>query len=411
MQTHLPARFIDTPSGREADSILRSCVHCGFCTATCPTFLITGNELDSPRGRIYLLKEYFEQGRASHITRTHLDRCLGCQSCETTCPSSVQYHRLLDIGQGMLEKTVRPPLLTRIKRGMLLAVLGAPQLFGLIVKLGVWFRFFLPASLARQLPSAARFRESVFMGNKPERKVILLDGCVQSSLSPDTNNAAAIVLRELGIRSSRIRQESCCGALHYHAGNKPSGLVRARRLIDQLQAELARGAEVIISTASGCGNFIKDYGHVFADDPEYRDKAAIIAGSVMDISEYLSTQDLKKLNFPGNDSLAFHNPCTLQHGQHLGQKTEALLRQLGFIVPQIRDSHLCCGSAGTYSLFQPGMARILRSQKIAALDAAGADRIATANIGCQCHLAGASEKPVKHWIEYLAEALDNSRQA
>lgn len=405
MQTRLPAKLLDTNAGKEADSILRSCVHCGFCTATCPTFLLTGNELDSPRGRIYLIKEFLETGKATTITQTHLDRCLSCQSCETTCPSNVQYHRLLSIGQGMLSATVKLPWLTRIRRNVLLAILGAPTLFAWLVRLGILCRKLLPASLARQLPGNNQFRASVFVGNTPARRIVLLNGCVQSSLSPDTNHAAALVLRKLGVRSSHINSESCCGAMHYHSGKQVSGLARGRQLIDQLLAQLDTGAEAIISTASGCGNFIKDYPALYANDPDYADKAQKVSAAVMDISEYLALQDLDQLNFPGNETLAFHSPCTLQHGQQLAGRTEAVLRQLGFTVPAVSNSHLCCGSAGTYSLFQPVMAKALRTEKLAALGGSQKRPIATANIGCQCHLSGGTDVPVKHWIEYVAAAV------
>ncbi len=410
MQTNLSPSLLATDAGREADRILRSCVHCGFCTATCPTFLLTGNELDSPRGRIYLLKEYLESAKATHITRTHLDRCLACQSCETTCPSNVQYHRLLGIGQAMLDKDVALPVTTRIYRGLLLALLGSPALFAFLVRVGVMFRFLLPDSLARQLPGQQRFRECVSLGNKPERKVVLLQGCVQSSLSPDTVNATALVLHELSISSTRITQESCCGGMHFHSGNQGEGLARARRLVDQIVAELDAGVEAVISTASGCGNFIRDYTSLFNGEDPYRVKAERVVSVMQDIGEFLSREDVSPLNGPANESLAFHSPCTLQHGQKLAGVTEALLRKLGFILTPVRDSHLCCGSAGTYSLFQPVMAKNLRVQKLHALEADGAGSIATANIGCQCHLAGGTSKPVRHWIEYVAEVLGRKHQ-
>lgn len=405
MQTHLPAQLLATDAGQEADRILRSCVHCGFCTATCPTFLQTGNELDSPRGRIYLIKEFLETGKASQITRHHLDRCLSCQSCETTCPSSVQYHRLLSIGQNLLGKQVRLPFLTRCRHGFMLAVLGSPRLFAGLVKLGKAFAGWLPQRLARQLPGRGRFKPSVFMGNTPARRVIILNGCVQSALSPDTNHAAAIVLRELGIRASTIGAESCCGAMHYHSGKQPAGVARAKTLTDQMLAEVDAGAEAIISTASGCGNFIKDYVHVLADEAGYAEKVARLLPFVKDIGEYLATQDMAQLKFTGNGMLAWHSPCTLQHGQQLAGTTEALLKTLGFTLPAVKNSHLCCGSAGTYSLFQPEMSHSLQANKISALETTGAPRIATANIGCQCHLAAATDKPVRHWIEYVAEAM------
>jgi len=405
MQTRLQPALLATDAGREADSILRSCVHCGFCTATCPTFLLTGNELDSPRGRIYLLKEYLESGKATRITRIHLDRCLVCQSCETTCPSNVQYHRLIAIGQGMLAQDVAMPLSTRIRRGFLLAILGSPGLFAVLVRLGRLLAFLLPASLARQLPEKPRFDDITADSSESTRKVVLLQGCVQPSLSPDTVNATAVVLREMDIRCVRIRHESCCGAMHYHSGHQDIGLARARRLIDQLLAELDAGAEAIISTASGCGNFIKDYGSLFAHDDPYRIKAERVVHAIRDIGEFLASEDLSALNATGSQTLAFHSPCTLQHGQQLGGVTEKLLKQLGFTLAPVSDSHLCCGSAGTYSLFQPAFAAELRRQKLQALEAGEADSIATANIGCQCHLAGGTSKQVRHWIEYVAEVL------
>lgn len=409
MQTRLPAQLLATDAGREADSILRSCVHCGFCTATCPTFLLTGNELDSPRGRIYLLKEYLETGQATRITRTHLDRCLVCQSCETTCPSNVQYHRLLGIGQARLVKDVSLPPYDRFRQGLLLSVLGRPRLFAVLVRLGSLFRFLLPASLARQLPGKSTFGASDPAATAPARRVVLLQGCVQGSLAPDTNRAAALVLRQLGIHCVPVARESCCGAMHFHAGRQDAGLDRARQLVDQLVRELDGGAQAILSTASGCGNFIKDYQHVLAGDALYGKLAQRVVDATRDIGEYLAAQDLSGLRLSDSQVMAFHSPCTLQHGQKLTGVTENLLQRLGFTLTSVGDSHLCCGSAGTYSLFQPAMAKALRAKKLGALEAGGADAIATANIGCQCHLAGGTAKPVRHWIEYVAAALGRAR--
>jgi len=406
MQTSLPPTLLDTPDGQQADRILRSCVHCGFCTATCPTYLETGNELDSPRGRIYLIKELLESGTATRITQIHLDRCLSCQSCETTCPSDVNYHQLLDIGRRSIGKKVKRPLSARLKRKFLLAILGSRSLFALLVSVGRAFRFLLPQSLEKQLSATGdRFPMIKQERSVQSRKVILLDGCVQSSLSPSTNKAAQMVLNRLGIESITLNYESCCGAMHYHSDQQTAGLRRARLLIDQLNEALAEGYEAIISTASGCGNFIKQYHEILGNDPQYATKTETVTSATRDIVEYLGEQDLSVLNFPGNETLAFHAPCTLQHGQKLAGHTEKLLRELGFTVPAITDAHICCGSAGTYSLFQPKMSAALRGKKLEVLGNVGAEKIATANIGCQCHLASESPRPVRHWIEYVAEAL------
>lgn len=404
MQTRLPLKLLETPAGKEADSILRSCVHCGFCTATCPTFLETGNELDSPRGRIYLIKEALETGEVSQITRTHLDRCLSCQACETTCPSDVNYHALLNIGRAAMEDLSPEKWLAKVKRKFFLTVLDSGKLFTALVALGKVFRGFLPASLVKQLPAKTKFQVQGTNPAKFKRRVVLLDGCVQGSLSPDTNRAATIVLNHLGIHAISLLKESCCGAMAFHTNEQSTGLNKARKLMDQIIIELDAGAEAVISTASGCGNFIKDYGDLFQHDEEYSARAKKVVDAVNDISEFLVKEDLSSLKPSAGEPLAFHSPCTLQHGQQLAGVTEKLLVQLGFVIPTIKDSHLCCGSAGTYSLFQPEMSEILRKNKLQSLDSLELANIATANIGCQCHLSAGSNKQVRHWIEYVADA-------
>jgi len=404
MQTHLPAKLLETPDGKEADRILRSCVHCGFCTATCPTFLITGNELDSPRGRIYLIKEVLETGKATQITRTHLDRCLACQACETTCPSDVNYHSLLNIGREVIAEASPEKLRKKIKRALLLGILGSGNAFSFLVKLGQTFRQFLPKSLTSQLPGKSLFAVTDLDPRKNNRKVVLLNGCVQSSLSPDTSLASNVVLNRLGIEAQHISSESCCGAMTFHSNQQEKGLNKAKLLIDQIIKELDEGAEAVISTASGCGNFIKDYSSIFKNDNEYQAKVSRVVDAVSDISEFLVQEDLGKLKPSAGQRLAFHSPCTLQHGQQLGGVTESLLEQLGFVLPEIKNSHLCCGSAGTYSLLQPEMAKKLGQNKIKSLQETGCENIATANIGCQCHLAGVSKKNIRHWIEFVAQS-------
>ncbi len=407
MQTNLPENLLATPAGKEADRILRSCVHCGFCTATCPTYLETGNELDSPRGRIYLIKELLESGKASAITRRHLDRCLSCQACETTCPSNVEYHQLLNIGRTALQTVTSESWYIKIKRSIILTVLGSKKLFRVLLGLGCFFRFVLPKSLARQLPVKSKLPLNRDNPRILKRRVILLEGCVQSSLSPNTNLAAARILEKLDVGTITMASENCCGAMHYHSNSQVKGLAHAKRLTDQLIVALEEGAEAIISTASGCGNFIKDYPGLFLENEEYRNKALRVADATRDISEFLAAEDLEALHPPTGQTIAFHSPCTLQHGQKLAGVPEKLLERLGYKVPIIKNSHLCCGSAGTYSLFQPAMAAKLRRNKLTTLEEISPDAIATANIGCQCHLAAATEKKVRHWVEYLADIAES----
>lgn len=403
MQTFFSQALLDTQEGREADQILRACVHCGFCTATCPTYLLTGNELDSPRGRIYLIKQMLEGGEVSAITQTHLDRCLTCQSCETTCPSDVQYHRLLDIGRQEVERQVGRSMIARIKRFGMRRLFVNRRLFEFCLRL-VWRVMpVLPARLRNLIPE--RQAPQAWPEIDSKRKMVLLNGCVQNGLSPHTNSATARVLGKLGIRALAVAEEGCCGALPYHLDAANEGLRRARHNIDLFCAALDEGAEVIVSTASGCGNFIKGYTEILAHDPQYAEKARRVATHTRDISEVLRGENLSAVKPAYSRKLAFHPPCTLQHGQKLSGIVEEILSRLDFSLARVRDTHLCCGSAGTYSLLQPEFAGRLKNEKISALEEDNPEAIATANIGCQCHLATATAKPVKHWIEYVDEAL------
>lgn len=405
MQTTLAQPFQSSKEGQRAEEILRSCVHCGFCTATCPTYLLTGNELDSPRGRIYLVKQLLEDSpdSAGKTTLQHLDRCLGCQSCETTCPSDVQYLELLDIGKAQLLLKTSRPLLSRLRRHFLLYCISTPIIFRSLIRLASILRGVLPKSLSRQLPAAGEFNLTI--KHPSQRKVVLLNGCVQNTLSPATNNAAKAVLSRLNISVQEIEQESCCGALHYHSDYVDKGKRNARKLLAQLEAALDEGAEAVVSTASGCGTFLKRYSSLFQNDTSALELVKKINYRVMDIGEFIAREDADQLELSGSTRLAFHSPCTLQHGQGLNEVTESLLTKMGIQLEQTKDRHLCCGSAGTYSLFQPAMSKALKNQKLEALGAESVDKIATANIGCQCHLSSGTDKPVRHWIEYVAELL------
>ena len=403
MQTFLPAEFLATDRGKEADSILRACVHCGFCTATCPTYQVLGNELDSPRGRIYLIKAMLEGEAVTALTRTHLDRCLGCQSCETTCPSGVNYHRLLDIGRAEVEQRVPRSPLARGLRWLLRRIMPYRQRFTPLLALGQLFRALLPGFLREHVPSRSR-AIPVAVGQH-DRKVILVQGCVQPGLSPSTNAAAALVLDKLGIEAITVAAESCCGALSYHLNAQREGLDFARRNIDAWWPLVENGVEAIVMTASGCSNFVQDYGLLLKNDPEYARRAKKVAALLKDIAEVLNDEDLEVLQLDNSRRISWHCPCTAQHGQKLDGVTRAVLGRMGFDLPVIADAHLCCGSAGTNSLFQPAIAKALRERKLAALEASHPQQIVTANIGCQMHLGAGTDTPVVHWIELVARSI------
>ncbi|MGF6203856.1 glycolate oxidase subunit GlcF [Pseudomonas laurylsulfatiphila] len=404
MQTTLSERARHLPRAAEAESILRTCVHCGFCNATCPTYQLLGDELDGPRGRIYLIKQVLEGNDVTQKTQQHLDRCLSCRNCETTCPSGVDYHNLLDIGRAVVDAAVPRPLGQRLLREGLRQTVPHPDLFKSLVNGGQVFRALLPGTLQSKLPRHAPPAKPRPMTLR-ERQVLMLEGCVQPALSPNTNAAAARVLDRLGISVIAAREAGCCGAVDYHLDAQAAGLDRARRNIDAWWPGIEKGAEAIVQTASGCGAFIKDYGHLLASDPAYADKAKKVSELARDLVEVLRDEPLEKLGIHASQRLAFHCPCTLQHGQKLGGAVEALLSGLGFNLTSVPDGHLCCGSAGTYSLTQPELSRQLRDNKLNALESGHPEVIVTANIGCQSHLDGAGRTPVRHWIELVEAAL------
>ena len=404
MQTTLSDKARQLPRAEEAESILRSCVHCGFCNATCPTYQLLGDELDGPRGRIYLIKQVLEGNEVTEKTQLHLDRCLSCRNCETTCPSGVDYHNLLDIGRAVVDAAVPRPLGQRLLRESLRAVVPNAALFKSLTQLGNTFRPLLPGSLKIKLPSnitPAKARPAV----RHARKVLMLEGCVQPGLSPNTNAATARVLDRLGISVTPVAQAGCCGAVDYHLNAQEAGLNRARRNIDAWWPSVEAGAEAIVQTASGCGAFVKDYGHLLSGDPTYASKAQRISALTKDLVEVLRDEPLENLGVASDLRLAFHCPCTLQHAQKLGGAVESVLSRLGFNLTAVPDAHLCCGSAGTYSITQPELSKRLRDNKMNALESGRPEVIATANIGCQTHLAGAGRTPVRHWIELIEEAL------
>lgn len=401
MQTTLANPIRDTPEGREADSILRSCVHCGFCNATCPTYQLLGDELDGPRGRIYLIKQMLEGNAVTPHTLLHLDRCLTCRNCETTCPSGVRYSRLLDIGRQTAEARIVRPRYARVARWLVRKIIPYPARFRPLLRLGQWLRPALPAGLKRRVPPAPK--ATAWPQPQHARRVLLLEGCVQPALAPTINAATARVLDRLGISALRASGEVCCGAASYHTSGAEEALDFARRNVDCWWPHVESGIEAIVSTASGCGVHVKDYGHLLRDDPAYAEKAQRISALTRDLSEVMRQEDLAKLRSgirPGV-RIAFQSPCTLQHGQKLNGVVEQLLRDLGFVLVTVAEAHLCCGSAGTYSILQPALSRRLLSRKLQAVQADRPEKIVTANIGCLTHLQGGSDVPVQHWVELL----------
>jgi glycolate oxidase iron-sulfur subunit len=406
VQTALADFIRDTPEGREADAILRKCVHCGFCTATCPTYLLLGDENDGPRGRIYLMKQALEGQAVTDKTRLHLDRCLTCRACETTCPSGVQYGRLLDIGRKLVEEKAARPVGQRIMRRLLAEVLPRRFLFASLLRLGRIVRPLLPPELAEKVPASVQAPGS-WPAPRHARKMLVLAGCVQPTLSPDINAAAARVLDRIGVSLVEAPGAGCCGALRFHVGFQEAGLADMRALIDAWWPHVEAGAEAIVMTASGCGAVVKEYGHLLRHDPVYAAKAAKVSAMTKDICEVLDGEfdRLSPLLRKKGGRVAFHPPCTLQHGLGLRGVTEKLLARAGFELAPVPDAHLCCGSAGTYSILEPELSGRLRADKLAALASGEPGQIATANIGCLAHLQAGTALPVRHWITLLAEQL------
>ena len=400
--------FKQTPEGKEADSILRTCVHCGFCLATCPTYQLLGDELDSPRGRIYLMKQMFEGADVTEKTQLHLDRCLTCRACETTCPSGVKYGRLVDIGRGYVESRVQRGFTATLKRKALAAVLPKAAIFKTALKLGQLAKPLLPGLLKKKIPPSQPAQ--TWPAPRHARKMLLLDGCVQPTLEPNINGATARVLDRLGISLIKSDQAGCCGAVAYHLNRQADGLNYMRRNIDAWWPFVESRVEAIVMTASGCGTTVKEYGHLLENDPIYAKKASRITALTKDISEVITAEadgfaKLLEAREKQNQKIAFHPPCSLQHAQKLNGIVEPLLLKMGYELTPVPDSHLCCGSAGTYSLLQPELSQRLLKNKIENLNLGKPTLIATANIGCQSHIQTATHLPVKHWIELLAEQM------
>jgi glycolate oxidase iron-sulfur subunit len=405
MQTNLADFIKGTSEGDEAEAILRACVHCGFCTATCPTYQILGDELDGPRGRIYLIKQVLEGAPVTRKTQTHLDRCLTCRSCESTCPSGVRYGRLADIGRKVIEERVPRKVGERIVRTLLKEALPRSWIFKPLYKAGQMVRPLLSPGLQDKLRTTAP------AGRWPQRaharKMLVLEGCVQPAMAPNINAATARVLDAFGVQLITAAKSGCCGALRHHLNDQDAALDDMRRNIDAWWP-LVGQVEAIVMTASGCGVMVKEYGHLLAHDAQYAAKAQTIATLTRDLSEIMPQFEAAlqaKLAGGAAKKVAYHPPCTLQHGQQIRGKVEGVLRAAGIDVALCADSHLCCGSAGTYSMLQPELATELRDRKLANLLATGPEVIVSANVGCLNHLQSGTDTPVAHWIELIDQAL------
>jgi glycolate oxidase iron-sulfur subunit len=400
MQTNLAAFIKDTDQGKEADRILRTCVHCGFCNATCPTYRLLGDELDGPRGRIYLIKQVLEGREPTRKTQLHLDRCLTCVNCETTCPSGVEYGKLVDIGRELVEERVERSSFERVQRRALRWVLPYPRRFTPLLRLGQLFRPVLPSGLRTKVPPRVIAPE--WPRTDHARKMLMLEGCVQPAISPAINAAAARVLDKLGISVIRANGAGCCGALSHHLTAPEEAKRFMRRNIEAWWPHIESGSEAVVITASGCGSVVKDYGRILKDDPDYRDRAARVSALTKDLSEILRDEDISELRPVKPLRIAFHPPCTLQHGQKLQGVVENILTDSGLELTPVADSHLCCGSAGTYSILQAELSQQLLDDKLEKLQRNDPELIATANIGCLTHLQTKARVPAVHWIELLA---------
>ncbi|HMM51372.1 MAG TPA: glycolate oxidase subunit GlcF [Burkholderiaceae bacterium] len=416
METHLADWLKGTADGAEAESILRKCVHCGFCLATCPTYQLLGSELDSPRGRIYLIKQVAEGVEPGPSTLAHLDRCLTCRNCETTCPSGVEYGHLVDVGRKLVEERVRRPAGEHLLRFALREALTRRWLFDPAMRIGQMLRPLLPAVLRDKVP--ARRPAGAWPRAAHARKVLILNGCTQPAMMPAIDAATARVLDRLGIETVLERRSGCCGAIRHHLADTEGALAQARRNIDAWLPHLERGAEAIVINASGCGAMVKEYAHLLREDPAYAAKARRVVAATKDLAEWLPEQlagsidairarvDARRSARAGAaERVVFHPPCTLQHGQRIRGEVERLLDALGVERLVAAESHLCCGSAGTYSVLQPALSLQLRERKLGHLQAGRPELILSANIGCLAHLEAGTGTPVRHWIEWLDAAM------
>jgi len=404
MQTSLKPALLKTTQGQRIETILRKCVHCGFCLATCPTYQLTGDELDSPRGRIYQIKQVFEGNAADKNTQLHLDRCLTCRSCETTCPSGVNYAELLDYGRAEVNSTVARPKLQKIKGWLLNTFLPYPSRHKLAFKTLSLLKPLMPNTLGKKIPSIKRLKTYPSIPQVQTKTVYLLEGCVQSTISPNTNQAAIAVLNSMGYQVIREQKAQCCGALSHHSGNEENTLVFILNQLQTWQSIHKKTAiDAIVSTASGCGVMLKDYERLL---PESEKKThQNLLSKIVDISELLDVNALNNKLSVSKNSIAFHAPCTLNHGQQLADQLIIKLNQLGYQLKEPKNAHICCGSAGTYSIMQPELSSQLKNNKIKALEETKAEIIITSNVGCEHHLASSSKVEIKHWIEMIAGDL------
>ncbi len=406
MQTDLSGQLENPAQQKELEEILRACVHCGFCSATCPTYQILGDELDGPRGRIYLLKQMLEGQPVSRLTQQHLDRCLICRSCETTCPSGVRYGRLLDIGRELIDTKVKRPWLERILRFLIRQLFPYRQRFSGIMFIARCLRPLLPAHIKNKVP--VKQLSTTWKTTRHVRQMLILPGCVQPSLAPEIDLACSQVLDHLSISLIKVDNSVCCGALNYHLSDHQQAIVFAKQNIDACWPYIETGAEAIVMTASGCGVMYKDYGELLKQDLDYAYKAEVFSSLAKDISEILAAEDLSVFKAHG-EKVAFQSPCTLQHGQKLSGQVENILTSVGYQIQPVIDNHLCCGSAGVYSILQPALAGQMKNDKLSALQATEADYIVTANIGCISHLQSAAIKNISHWIELLNDLISKTK--
>ncbi len=408
MQTQILPALKETIAGAEADAILRQCVHCGMCNATCPTYQLLGDELDGPRGRIYLIKQVLEGKTATSKTQMHLDRCLSCRSCETTCPSGVQYHRLLEIGRDLVEQQVGRGLVSKLQRSLMKQGLSNPRLFQLALNIGRQTKPVLPKTVAQKIPAHPSDELLTVVSTSHEKKVLVLAGCVQPGLAPEINAAAMRVLDACGVQTIVAEQAACCGAIALHLSDVERAREQARHNIDAWWPWLEQGVEAILMTASGCGLMVKEYDQLLREDASYAEKAKQISQKTLDLSQYLArfrTQLIALCGGKIDQKITWHAPCTLQHGMRAGDVVADLLRDLGAEVKTCSQAHLCCGSAGTYSITQASISSQLRDQKVRDLEQCGGDRIVSANMACQLHLQSATATPVQHWIMLIDEVL------